>query len=233
MANAAKLAGALLIATLCACRQEPQRAEITLPKDTTPANTIPAAAPAPSDSRPVILCFGDSLTAGFGVDPGKSYPDVLQALLDHAGFRYRVINFGVSGDTTQDGLDRLPLVLAQMPGYVILEFGANDGLRGQPVANAKANLAHMIEALKQHGITTILAGITLPPNYGPEYITRFNAIYADLARQYRLPLIPFLLEGVGGHAGLMQQDGLHPNTEGTKLVAQNVARVLQPLLEKK
>ncbi|HTT63333.1 MAG TPA: arylesterase [Bryobacteraceae bacterium] len=219
----------MLAALLCACRQEPEHANSAPPKD---AAATATAAPS-ADNRPVIVCFGDSLTAGFGVDPGKSYPDLLQALLDRGGYRYRVVNLGVSGDTTQDGLDRLPLVLAEMPRDVVLEFGANDGLRGQPVANAEANLAQMIEALKKQGITAVLAGITLPPNYGPDYITKFNTMYSDLAKKYKLALIPFLLQGAAGHDDLMQRDGLHPNTEGTRLVADNVARVLEPLLEKK
>ncbi len=217
-----------LLAIMCAC----QHPETAAPKESPPASVAKAAATA-ADNRPAIVCFGDSLTFGQGVDPGKSYPDLLQAELDRSGYRYRVVNFGVSGDTTQDGLERLPLVLAEMPRVVVLEFGANDGLRGQPVANAEGNLAQMIEALKKAGITIVLAGITLPPNYGPEYITRFNAMYAELAAKYKLPLIPFLLAGAAGHADLMQQDGLHPNAAGTRLVANNVARVLEPLLEKK
>jgi len=217
-----------LVALTCACQQH----ETSAPQQTQPASAAKTA-PAPADNRPALVCFGDSLTAGFGVDPGKSYPDVLQAELDRAGYRYRVVNFGVSGDTTQDGLERLPLVLAEKPRMVVLEFGANDGLRGQPVSIAQANLARMIEALRAAGITTVLAGITLPPNYGPDYISRFNAIYPALAAKYKLPLIPFLLAGAAGHANLMQPDGLHPNTEGTRLVANNVARVVEPLLDKK
>jgi acyl-CoA thioesterase-1 len=218
-----------LLVIMCACRKEAP--PTAAPKDPSASTAKPAATSA--DNRPVIACFGDSLTAGFGVDPGKSYPDVLQAELDRGGYRYRVANFGVSGDTTQDGLERLPQVLAEMPRVVVLEFGANDGLRGQPVSIAQANLSQMIEALQKAGITTVLAGITLPPNYGPDYIRKFNAMYSDLTAKYKLPLIPFLLAGAAGHAGLMQQDGLHPNTEGTRLVAANVARVLEPLLDRK
>ena len=225
----AGLAIAVCLAILGACHQEPERARAAPPKEA-PANTANAA---PADNRPAIVCFGDSLTAGFGVDPGKSYPDLLQMALDSDGYHYHVVNFGVSGDTTEDGLERLPLVLAQMPRIAVLEFGANDGLRGQPVAHTQANLAQMIEALQKQGVVTVLAGITLPPNYGPEYITKFDAMYTDLAKRYKLPLIPFLLAGAAGHSNLMQQDGLHPNAEGTRLVAGNVARVLLPLLEKK
>jgi acyl-CoA thioesterase I len=184
------------------------------------------------DIRPAIVCFGDSLTAGFGLDPGRSYPDLLQRELDRQGYRYRVVNFGVSGDTTQDGLARLSMVLAEHPQIVVLEFGANDGLRGQPVSVAEQNQARMIEALQRTGARVVLAGITLPPNYGPEYLNRFNAMYPDLAKRYRLPLIPFLLADVAGKPNLMQRDGLHPNIEGTRLVSQNVLKVLEPLLQR-
>jgi acyl-CoA thioesterase I len=185
-----------------------------------------------ADTRPLIVCFGDSLTAGFGVDPGKSYPDDLQQNLDRAGYHYRVLNRGVSGETTQDGLARLPLLLVEKPQIVVLEFGANDGLRGQPVTLTEAHLAQMIESLQKAGVRVVLAGITLPPNYGPEYIAKFNAMYANLATRFKVPLIPFLLAGVATNPRLMQQDGLHPNTEGTRLVAQTVMRALVPLLRK-
>jgi acyl-CoA thioesterase-1 len=214
-----------LVALLGACN----RSREENPHPSLPAASAPERA---ADTRPAIVCFGDSLTAGFGVDPGKSYPDVLQQELDRRGYRYRVVNLGLSGDTTQDGLARLPLVLSEKPRIVVLEFGANDGLRGQPVANSESNLAQMVEALEKAGARVVLAGITLPPNYGPEYIRRFTAMYADLAGRYKLPLIPFLLDGVAGNGRLMQSDGLHPNTEGTRLVAGNVARVLGPLLPK-
>ena len=184
------------------------------------------------DTRPAIVCFGDSLTAGFGLDPGRSYPDLLQREFDRKGYRYRVVNMGVSGDTTQDGLARLSMVLAEHPQIVVLEFGANDGLRGQPVSVAEQNQARMIEALQKTGARVVLAGITLPPNYGPEYLNRFNAIYPDLAKRYRLALIPFLLADAAGKPNLMQRDGLHPNAEGTRQVSQNVLRVLEPLLLK-
>jgi acyl-CoA thioesterase I len=179
-----------------------------------------------------IVCFGDSLTAGFGLDPGQSYPDLLQKELDRQRYHYHVVNMGISGDTTQDGLARIGVVLAEHPQIVVLEFGANDGLRGQAVSRAESNLARMIEALQKASIEVVLAGITLPPNYGPEYVTRFDAMYTDLAKRYRLPLIPFLLEGVATKQNLMQQDGLHPNASGTRLVVQNVVRALQPLLRK-
>jgi acyl-CoA thioesterase-1 len=212
----------MLKRTLCL----PLLAVLSLPAQAFQAQRVATGA------RPAIVCFGDSLTAGFGLDPGRSYPDLLQHELDRQGFRYRVVNMGVSGDTTQDGLARLPMVLAERPQIVVLEFGANDGLRGQPVSIAEKNQSQIIEALAKIGARVVLAGITLPPNYGPEYLARFNAMYPELARRYRLPLIPFLLADVAAKPNLMQRDGLHPNAEGTRLVVQNVLRVLEPLLRK-
>ena len=214
-----------LLAWLPTCKQQEAKPQ-------PPAAAAATSTAATTDARPTLVCFGDSLTAGFGVDPGHTYPDLLQQELNRRGLHYRVVNLGESGDTTQDGLDRLSLVTAEKPRLVIVEFGANDGLRGQPVSNMETNLAQIIEALQKTGTRIVLAGITLPPNYGPEYIRRFTAVYPELATRYKLPLIPFLLEGAAGHAGLMQQDGLHPNTAGTRLVVANVLRVVEPLLSR-
>ena len=175
------------------------------------------------------MAFGDSLTAGYGVDSGLSYPDFLQKEID----RYRVVNAGISGDTTTDGLERIRTVTALQPAVAILEFGGNDGLRGLPVSTTRANLEQMILALQKTGAKIVLAGMTLPPNYGPEYIRSFEAVYKDLAKQYRLPLIPFLLLGVGGNPALMQRDGIHPTGAGNRIVAKNVMQVLEPLLSRK
>lgn len=185
-----------------------------------------------ADTRPVIACFGDSLTAGLGLDRGQTYPDVLQRELDARGFRYRVVNVGVSGDTTQDGLARLGMVEAAKPAIVVLEFGANDALRGQPLSIAQKNLAEMIAGLQKSGAKVVLAGILVPPNYGPDYEKRLQAMYPALAAKYHVPLIPFLLEGVALHAGLMQGDGMHPNAAGAKIVAATVLRAVEPLLKK-
>lgn len=193
---------------------------------------IVAYADAQAGDRPRIVCFGDSLTAGYGLDPGQSYPDLLQKELDREGYRYRIVNMGISGDTTQDGLARLSMVLAEHPRIVILEFGANDGLRGIPVSRAGNNLARMIEDVRQTGAQVVLAGMTLPPNYGPEYVSHFTVMYTELAKRYRVPLIPFLLAGVATQPSLMQQDGLHPNAAGTRVEVQTVLHILQPLLKK-
>ncbi|HVP46660.1 MAG TPA: arylesterase [Bryobacteraceae bacterium] len=197
----------------------------------TERESAPPAARKP-DPRPAVVAFGDSLSAGFGADPGKSYPDFLQKEIDRRGYRYHVINAGISGDTTTDGLERVGTVTALKPSIVIVEFGGNDGLRGLPVGTTLANLEQIIVALQKAGAKVVLAGMTLPPNYGPDYIRSFEAVYRDLARKYRLPLIPFLLRGVGGHVDLMQRDGIHPTGEGNRIVAQNVMQTLEPLLRK-
>jgi acyl-CoA thioesterase-1 len=197
------------------------------------AAPVPRQAPAERrapDDRPVILAFGDSLTAGFGADPGRSYPDYLQQELDRRGARYRVVNAGISGETSTGGLARLDAALAEKPAIVILELGANDGLRGIPVAITRRNLEQMIEAFQKAGARVVLAGMTLPPNYGPDYIRAFEEIYRSLAAKYKTALIPFLLQGVAGTSRYMQPDGLHPTVEGYRIVADNVMKVLAPLL---
>ena len=196
----------------------------------TEKETPPAASVQP-DNRSVLVCFGDSLTAGFGAEPGKSYPDYLQQEIDRKKYKWRVVNLGVSGDTSTDGLARINEAIALKPEIVILELGANDGLRGIPVDRMRDNLDQIVPAFQHAGAKVVLAGMTLPPNYGPEYIAGFETTYRDLAKKYRLTIIPFLLEGVGGHTDLMQRDGLHPTAEGNRLVAGNVMRVLEPLLK--
>jgi acyl-CoA thioesterase-1 len=188
------------------------------------------AAPAPTDTRPVIVAFGDSLSAGYGADPGKSFPDFLQKDLDAAGLKWRVVNAGVSGNTTMDGLSRLNEVLAYKPRVTILEFGGNDGLRGLPNETTRANLERLIEALQGAGSKVLLAGMTLPPNYGADYIKGFQQIYIDLAMKYKTPRIPFLLSDVALRPDLVQPDGIHPTAEGNEIVAKTVMRYLKPLL---
>lgn len=161
-----------------------------------------------------------------------SYPDFLQKDLDAAGLIWRVVNQGVSGDTTTDGLNRVNEVLAVKPKVVILEFGGNDGLRGLPIETTRANLEQMIVALKDAGATVILAGMTLPPNYGPEYIRGFEQVYRDLAAKYKLERIPFLLEGVATDKSLMQRDGIHPTGQGNEKVAGTVMKYVRQVLGK-
>jgi acyl-CoA thioesterase-1 len=187
------------------------------------------AAPAETDRRPVIVTFGDSLSAGVA---GRSYPDDLQDLLDQNGFKFRIDNQGVSGDTTSDGLARIENVIAEHPALVILEFGGNDGLRGIPIDATRKNLEEMIKQLKDARIPVALLGITLPPNYGPDYIKPFTAMFPDLARQFHLTYMPFLLLHVYQHGEWMQPDGIHPNGEGNKIVARDVFQLIRPMLAK-
>ena len=181
---------------------------------------------------PVIVCFGNSLTAGYGTDPGQSYPDYLQLRLDDAGFHYRVTNAGVSGNTTKDGLSRIARVIAQHPELVVVEFGGNDGLRGLQLEQTQQNLASIIEQLQASGAKVALAGITLPPDYGHDYIAKFDAMYPALAKRYRVPLLPFLLQDVYGVAGDIQEDNTHATAQGNKQVAVNVEQLIEPLLKR-
>ena len=189
------------------------------------------SSPAPQsiahDSYPVIVTFGDSLTQGVA---GRSYPDYLQDLLDKNGYRYRIDNQGVSGDTSSDGLGRVDNVVAVHPSLVILEFGGNDGLRGLPIEATRKNLEEMIGRLKQAKIPLVLAGITLPPNYGPDYVKPFTAMFPDLAKEHRVKLLPFLLIHVYQSPEMMQPDGIHPNGAGNEVVAKDVFDLIRPLL---
>jgi len=187
--------------------------------------------PPPQTWRPVIVCFGDSLTAGYGTDPGQAYPDDLQKILDNSNFPYRVINEGVSGNTTKDGVDRLAHIIALHPQLVIVEFGGNDGLRGLPIDQTQKNMSTIVDELQANSIKVALAGITLPPDYGPDYIAKFNAMYPTLAKRYKVPLLPFLLKDVYGVAGDMQDDAIHATAQGNKQVAANVAGLIEPLLK--
>jgi acyl-CoA thioesterase I len=215
----------LLLPAVAACGGEPRPSAVTADRSQEKAN--PAATP---DGRPVILAFGDSLTAGHGVALGLSYPSRLQKQLDSRGYAYRVVNAGISGDTTSGGLSRIDGALSVRPAIVILELGANDGLRGTPLREVEDNLAQMIEKSQTAGATVVLAGMTLPRNYGADYIGNFEAMYGRLAKQYKTALIPFFLEGVAGHMELNQDDGIHPTAAGYAVITQNVVRYIEPLL---
>lgn len=178
------------------------------------------------------MCFGDSLTAGHGVTEGQTYPDYLQRDLDGRGYSYRVINKGIDGNTTKDGVDRLKDVLALHPRIVVVEFGGNDGLRGLPISTTRENLDQIVSGISKAGVKVVLAGITLPPNYGADYIQQFNETYTMLAHKYKVPLIPFLFKGVYGVPGSMQEDGIHATAKGNQQVALNVLQALMPSLRK-
>jgi len=197
-----------------------------------PNATVYPKATAAADSRPVLVCFGDSLTAGYGADPGQSYPDFLQTDLNRQGYKYRVMNEGISGDTTKDGLDRVDDVIQLKPAVVVVEFGGNDGLRGVPIADSRANLDAILARLTGAGIKVALAGMTLPPDYGPDYIKQFDETYVLLSKKYHAPMIPFLLKNVYGVPGLMQADNTHATDAGNKIVAANVFPLVAPFLKR-
>ena len=184
------------------------------------------------DKRPLVVCFGDSLTAGYGTEAGQTYPDYLQAQLDSRGYQYRVVNAGIGGNTTKDGLERVNSIVGMKPAVVVVEFGGNDGLRGLRIEDTRSNLDKILETLKSSGTKVVLAGITLPPDYGPDYIKQFNATYVLLAQKYRIPMLPFLLKGVFGVDGQMQPDRTHATASGNKIVAGNVLPLVTPLLTK-
>jgi acyl-CoA thioesterase-1 len=194
-----------------------------------PAPAVPA--PAANDHRKVLVVFGDSLSAGYGLAAGQSFPDDLQKKLDAEGLPWRVVNLGISGDTTEGGVSRIDSATALKPSLVILELGGNDGLRGMPLASTRANLQQMITAFQAAGARVVLAGMTLPPNYGPDYVHGFEKIYKDLAAQDKLTLIPFLLSDiVTKDMRYLQRDGIHPTAPGAEIVAGTVLRAIQPLL---
>lgn len=189
---------------------------------------VRAAQPA---SEAVILAFGDSLTAGYGLPRAQAWTSLLQKKLDSDGLPYRVVNAGISGDTTAGGLTRLQQALIRnKPKIVILELGANDGLQGLPLAQSKTNLAKMIEMSKAAGARVLLLGMMIPPNYGPVYTAQFRAIYPALAQRYRVPLVPFMLTGVAGIQSLNLGDGIHPNAQGQRIVEKNIWARLKPML---
>jgi len=195
------------------------------------ASAPPAAAPKTDDERPKVVVLGDSLTAGLGLLDVQSYPHLLQEKIDRDGFNYEVVNAGVSGDTSAGGLRRLDWALQEDVRVLILALGANDGLRGLSIAEMKANLGQIIEIARAKNIVVILAGMEAPPNYGAEYAASFRQAFRDLALQYHLLFVPFLLDKVAGQAALNQADGIHPNPQGAAIVADTVWNVLKPLLD--
>ena len=184
-------------------------------------------------AEPVILAFGDSLTAGFGVSSEESYPARLQRLLKEKGYHYKVVNAGVSGDITAGGAARINWVLKHDPEIVIIELGANDGLRGLSISEMRKNLGTMIEICQKKGAKVLLAGMEITPNLGAEYSKEFRDSFTLLAKQYEVPLIPFFLENVAARPELTRPDGVHPTAEGYAIVTQTVFQYLEPMLKKK
>jgi acyl-CoA thioesterase-1 len=184
-----------------------------------------------NDERPTILVLGDSLSAGFGLDLEDSWVSLLQSRLDAEGYGYKVVNASISGDTTGNGLRRLPRALQiHQPEIVVIELGGNDGLRGIPIDIMQNNLEQMIVKIQEQGAVIVLAGMLIPPNYGEQYTSAFAAVYPQLAEQYDLALIPFFMEGVALEADMMQPDGIHPNKNAQPILLEIVWSKLQPSL---
>jgi acyl-CoA thioesterase-1 len=198
------------------------------------ANSVPAARPATpaTAATPVVIFLGDSLTAGLGLDEGQAYPALLDRQLREEGRPARVINAGVSGDTTAGGLSRLGWLLKQHPDLVVVGLGANDGLRALPLTEVESNLRAIILRSQAAGARVLLLGMRIPTNYGP-YADQFAAIYPKLAKEMHVPLVPFLLDKVGGIRSLNQSDGVHPTAKGQEIVARNVRPYLEKMLESK
>jgi acyl-CoA thioesterase I len=226
------------LAGLAACQNNtkestPNKVSNSSPAPASTASNSSATTNAPQTTSAKIVAFGDSLTAGFGLSPQQSYPSLLQQQLKADGFEYEVVNAGISGDTSAGGLRRIDWSLeGGQVKFVIIELGANDILRGQPIAAMKKNLSEIIERAKGKGATVLLAGMEAPTNSGVEYRRATHDAFPELAKMHDVVLIPFFLEGVAGIQTLNQQDGIHPNLEGTRLVAETVYKYLKPLLEK-
>ncbi len=183
-------------------------------------------------ATPAIAVLGDSLSAGYGLEPDESWVALLETRLAEEGYGYRVINASITGDTTAGGLNRLPgLLQRESPRLVIVELGGNDGLRGLPVATMERNLRSMIELSKLAGARVVLAGIQIPPNYGPGYTQQFKRVFEELATDSDVALVDFILDGVALNPELMQLDGIHPNALGQPRILDNVWKVVAPLLE--
>lgn len=178
-----------------------------------------------------LLVVGDSISAAFGMDTRQGWVALLEKRLDEQGFDHQVVNASISGDTSAGGAARLPALLAEhQPELVIIELGGNDGLRGQPPAQLQQNLAAMVQASQQQGAKVLLLGMQLPPNYGVRYTTAFAEVFPRVAGEFDVPLVPFVLEGVGGVPALMQADGIHPTAEAQPVLLENVWPALKPLL---
>jgi acyl-CoA thioesterase-1 len=190
------------------------------------------ACPAPAASRPLLVCFGDSITAGYGLFPGQTFPDMLQRDLDNLGYNYKVDNEGTSGATTKDAIASLNSVLLMHPDIVIVEFGGNDGLRGLPPDQTRRNLDQVLTALEKARIKILLAGITLPPNYGADYIKSFEQVYRDLAAKHKVAFVPMIYKDLVHVPDTIQSDGIHPTAKGSKIIAQTLLTVLKPLLHR-
>jgi acyl-CoA thioesterase-1 len=183
-------------------------------------------------SRPLLVCYGDSITAGYGLNPGQAYPAALQRDLDKLGYHYEVINKGTSGATSKDAIVGVRSIVALHPAIVIVEFGGNDGLRGLPLDETRKNLDAVVTTLENAHIKVLIAGITLPPNYGPDYIHQFDQIFSDLAGKHHDAIVPMIYKNLVNVPSTIQADGIHPTAKGSEIIANTLVPVLKPLLRK-
>ena len=219
-----------LIILLVSCKADAKK---TTSKKEVTTNVVSTKTENTTNKKRIVV-FGDSLTAGYGLeDVEDAYPGLLQKKIDSLQLGYTVINSGISGETTAGGKNRIDWVLNQKPSVFILELGANDGLRGVPLTETKMNLQYIIDAVKTKYPSTkiVLAGMQIPPNFGQDYTNEFKNIFPALAQKNQVALIPFLLENVGGIPSLNQSDGIHPTAKGHKILAENVWEVLAPILK--
>jgi acyl-CoA thioesterase-1 len=193
---------------------------------------VTAPGPAATQAQRTVVFLGDSLTAGYGLARQEAFPSLLEARIRAAGLGWKVVNAGVSGDTSAGARARLDFIYRQKPQLIFLCIGSNDGLRGLPATELEKNLRAILDRARREGTRVILAGAMLPENYGPEYRAAFRGLFPRLAKEYRLPFMPFLLEGVAMDPGLNQEDGIHPNAEGARRVAGNVWKLLEPELKR-
>ena len=225
---------AMLALAACGKTERPKPADsATVQATVAPAPAVPAAAAPKFRSGAVILFAGTSLTAGLGLDPDQAYPQLVQRKIDSAGLKFQVVNAGVSGETSAALLRRLTWLLREPFDVIVIETGANDGLRGIPVATMEQNIQQIIAAVRaaRPSAQIILAQMEAPPNLGTPYTRGFREVFPALARKNSVALMPFLLDGVAGVRHLNQGDGIHPNEEGARIVAQNVWKALKPLLQ--
>ena len=192
---------------------------------------LAVAGPILAADRPVLVCFGDSITAGYGLSAGESFPDALQRDLDSRGYRYKVNNQGTSGATTKDAVAELHSILLLHPEVVIVEFGGNDGLRGLPPSETRRNLDAVLTGLENAHIKVLLAGITLPPNYGSDYIQSFEQVFRDLAAKHHTAFVPMIYKDLVHVPGTIQADGIHPTAKGSEIIAKTLLPALVPLLK--
>ncbi|QHV96067.1 arylesterase [Spirosoma endbachense] len=224
------ISGLMLLLTAWGCGSSDSKTESA---STTSASKSAETKSATTAKKPIVLFYGNSLTAGYGVEPSQAFPALVGQKIDSAGLNYQVVNAGLSGETTAGGKSRISWVMRQPVAIFVLELGGNDGLRGIPLKSTRQNLQAIIDTvrLKSPQATIVLAGMQIPPNLGTDYTREFRGLFKELADKNKLVLIPFLLEGVGGIPKLNQPDGIHPTPAGHKIVAETVWKVLQPVLQ--